>query len=88
MTRNYPEAVRFINTKAERFLPLCAHLWFPLLKGTLTLRFNALADFGQQFPASGRVAPLLPEGKSGFGLAFRDDVGDKVVEQSLHARAG
>jgi hypothetical protein len=48
---------------------------------------DALADFSQQFPSAFRIGTLLAHHKTGFRLAFRDDVGDKIIEQPLHTRA-
>ena len=71
-------------------LPPSLKLWWTRWRTgeRLTARFETLADFGQQFPAPGRIAPLLPVEKSGFRLTLRDDVRDKVVEKPLHARPG
>jgi hypothetical protein len=49
---------------------------------------ESLADCPQQFPAVCRIAALLARLKTGFRLAFRDDVGDEVVKQPLNPRAG
>ena len=52
------------------------------------MRRDALADFSQQLPTTRQIAALLAHHKAGFRLALGDDVRDKIVEQSLHARAG
>jgi len=51
------------------------------------MRFDAFADFRQQFPAPRRVASLAAHQKPGLHLAFSKDVSDKVFEQPLHIGA-
>jgi len=49
---------------------------------------KALADFGEELSSAGRMAAFLAGREAGFRLAFRNDMRDKIVEQSLHACAG
>ena len=51
-------------------------------------RSQPLPDFGQELSPACRVAPFLACRKPRLCLALRDDVGDKVIEQALHAGAG
>ena len=48
---------------------------------------DALANFSQELPSARGIATLLARHKTGFRLALGDDVRDKIIEQSLHARA-
>ena len=51
-------------------------------------RSDAPANFGEHLPSPFRLPALLAGQKTGFRLTFSDDVSDKIIKQSLHARSG